>query len=132
MPDRISRPVRFSKSTYARRMALTAGWCAGLAIVTGCAPDAMRNYQATGFNGYLNTLKTACPNLQIGANDIGLWLQYGGVTDNYNYWLDMTSRLYYRRIGSAEYQSAVAAQLGDGSSNAGAFDCIIRNLPEQR
>ena len=72
----------------------------------------MQNYQATGFNGYLNSLKTACPNLQIGANDIGLWLQYGGVTDNYSYWLDMTSRLYYGRIGPATYRSAVTGQLG--------------------
>ena len=132
MSDRVHRPARLPKSSFASRMALTAGCCAALALVAGCAPDAMRNYQATGFNGYLNSLKTACPNLQIGANDIGLWLQYGGVTDNYNYWLDMTSRLYYRRIGAEEYRSAVAAQLGAGSSNAGAFDCIIRNLPEQR
>jgi len=102
------------------------------AVVGACAPDAVRNYAATGFNGYLDSLKTACPNLQIGSNDIGLWLQYSSVNDNFNYWLDMTSKLYYRRISADEYRSAVAAQLGAGSSNAGAFDCIIRNLPEQR
>lgn len=119
MQRRVTRPI------------LTAISFAAFVPLGGRAPDAMRNYQAMGFNGYLNSLKTACPNLQIGANDIGLWLQYGGVTDNYNYWLDMTSRLYYCRVAPAEYRSAVTAQLGDGSSNAGAFDCIIRNLPQQ-
>ena len=105
---------------------------AAMLALGGCAPDAIRNYAATGFNGYLDSLKTACPNLQIGSNEIGLWLQYSSVNDNFNYWLDMTSKLYYRRISAPEYRSAVAAQLGDGSSNAASFDCIIRNLPEQR
>jgi hypothetical protein len=105
---------------------------AAMLALGGCAPDAIRNYAATGFNGYLDSLKTACPNLQIGPNEIGLWLQYSSVNDNFNYWLDMTSKLYYRRISAGEYRSAVAAQLGDGSANAGSFDCIIRNLPEQR
>ena len=103
-----------------------------LAVLAGCAPDAVRNYAAVGFNGYLDSLKTACPNLQIGSNDIGLWLQYNSVNDNYNYWLDMTSKLYYNRISPNEYQSSVSAQLGDGSSNARSFDCIIKNLPAQR
>lgn len=102
------------------------------AVLAGCAPDAVRNDAATGFNGYLDSLKTACPNLQIGNNDIGLWLQYNSVNDNYNYWLDMTSKLYYNRISPNEYQSSVSAQFGDGSSNARSFDCIIRSLPAQR
>jgi hypothetical protein len=103
-----------------------------VAALGGCAPDAMRNYQATGFNGYLDTLKRACPNMRIGSNDIGQWLQYGGGTDNYSYWLDMTSRMYYRRITVAEYRTSVAAQLGGGPADAGAFACIIENLPAQR
>jgi hypothetical protein len=108
-------------------------WLAvALTVLAGCAPDAVRNYAATGFNGYLDSLKTACPNLQIGNNEIGLWLQYSAANDNYNYWLDMTSKLYYNRISPNEYQSSVSAQLGDGSSNARSFDCIIRNLPAQR
>ena len=122
-PSLQCRVVRTALSTFAAAAFVGLG---------GCAPDAMQNYQATGFNGYLNSLKTACPNLQIGANDIGLWLQYGGVTDNYTYWLDMTSRLYYGRIGPATYRSAVTGQLGPGSANDAAFDCIIRNLPEKR
>jgi hypothetical protein len=104
---------------------------AAISALAACAPDSIRNYAATGFNGYLNSLKSTCPNLQIGSNEIGLWLQYSSVNDNFNYWLDMTSKLYYRRVSADEYRSAVAAQLGDGSSNAASFDCIIRNLPEQ-
>ena len=128
----MSRRVHASMRRRVTRPTLTTIVCAAFVALGGCAPDAMRNYQATGFNGYLNSLKTACPNLQIGANDIGLSLQYGGVNENYNYWLDMTSRLYYGRIAPAEYRSAVGAQLGAGSSNAASFDCIIRNLPTQR
>ena len=108
---------------------------AGLALtaaLAGCAPDANRNFQATGFNGYLNSLKIACPNLRIGASDVGQWIQYGSADDNYNYWLDMTSRLYYGRVSPAEYRSAVGAQLGASSSNAAAFDCMIGALPVQR
>jgi len=97
-----------------------------------CAPDAVRNNAATGFNGYLDSLKTACPNLRIGTSDVGQWIQYGSGDNDYNYWLDMTSRLYYGRVSPAEYRSAVGAQLGASTSNAAAFDCMIGALPVQR
>ena len=29
-------------------------------IAAACAPDSVSNRQATGFNGYLNTLATSC------------------------------------------------------------------------
>lgn len=132
MSDRIRRPARSVKPRVVRACAAAAAVGAALALLCGCAPDAMSNYQATGFNGYLNTLKTACPNMRIGDNDIGQSLQYGGVNENYNYWLDMTSRLYYGRVSPAMYRDAVTAQLGPGSPNAAAFDCIFGNLPAQR
>ena len=126
-----------SHKTRAAPQGSTARWIGAaiftaMAVLGGCAPDSVRSYAATGFNGYLNSLKTACPNLRIGASDVGLWLDYNGVNDNYDYWLDMTSKLYYRRISSDEYRSAVSAQLGDSTANAASFDCIIRNLPAQR
>jgi hypothetical protein len=120
------------RSAVAGRFFGCAVALAMLAALAGCAPDAVRSYAATGFNGYLDSLKTACPNLQIGASEIGLWLQYNAVNDNYNYWLDQTSRLYYQRISPDAYRSSVTAQLGDGSYNARSFDCIIRNLPAER
>jgi hypothetical protein len=110
--------------------AALAGMACG--ILAGCAPEAMSNYQATGFNGYLATLKRSCPNMRIGDNEIGLALAYGGINENYNYWLDMTSRLFYGRISPAAYRDGITGQLGPGSSNAAAFDCIFGNLPAQR
>jgi len=100
--------------------------------LAACAPDAIQGGRASGFDGYLDTLKRSCPNMQIGGSDIGQGLTYGAIDDNYNYWLDMTSRLYYGRIGAGEYQAAVTAQLGPGTVNAAAYDCILRNLPAQR
>ena len=100
--------------------------------LAACAPDAMRSVYGSGFNHYLDTLTTVCPNLRIGTNDIGLWLQHGGGTKNYAYWLDMTSRMYFRRITVAEYQASVAAQIGGGAADAESFACIIDNLPAKR
>ena len=105
-----------------------------LAIVAvACAPDSVSNRQATGFNGYLNTLATSCRPLVIGPYDVGGWLMMRGSDDsNYNYFFNMTSRLYYGTVSQAEYQEGVASFLGPGSTNAQAFACIFANLPSQR
>ena len=105
-----------------------------LAIVAvGCAPDSVTNRQATGFNGYLDTLANTCRPLLIGPYDVGGWLTMRGSDDpNYNYFFNMTSRLYYGSVSQAEYQEGVASFLGPGSTNAQAFACIFANLPSQR
>ena len=105
-----------------------------LAIVAvACAPDSVSNRQATGFNGYLNTLATSCRPLVIGPYDVGGWLMMRGSDDsNYNYFFNMTSRLYYGSVSQAEYQDGVGSFLGPGSTNAQAFACIFANLPSQR
>ena len=121
-----------AKSIAARaaRATLLASIAVGAAA---CAPEAVQNYAATGFNGYLQKLPTACPNLQIGQTEIALALKYGGgLSDNYNYWLDMTSRLYYNQISPEGYRAAVTAQLGPSNRNDAAFDCIVNTLPAQR
>jgi hypothetical protein len=102
--------------------------------VAGCAPDAVRTVDATGFNAYLDHLRTACPNLRIGANDISAWLRTSASTndDDYVYWLDQTSRLYYRRITAAQYRSSVLGGLGGNWSDGPAVDCIVRQLPPNR
>jgi len=127
--DRRNRNVKCAPRAAGavRAMAIVAAM-----TLSSCAPDAVRNNAATGFNGYLNSLKTACPNLRIGSSDVGQWIQFGSADDNYNYWLDMTSRLYYGRVSPAEYRSAVGAQLGASTSNAAAFDCMVGALPAQR
>ena len=100
-------------------------------VVAGCAPDAMNNRQATGFNGYLSTLATTCRPLVIGSTDVGQWLINQGSSDpNYSYFLDMTSRLYYGTVSPAAYRDGLTAFIGQGSTNAQAFACIFGNLPQ--
>ena len=98
----------------------------------GCAPDTVSNRQATGFNGYLDTLANSCRPLVIGPYDVGSWLMMRGSNDpNYSYFFDMTSKLYYGTVSQGAYQEGVAGFLGAGSSNAQAFACIFAYLPSQ-
>ncbi|MBB3015436.1 hypothetical protein FHX62_004121 [Cupriavidus alkaliphilus] len=103
------------------------------AMLAACAPDSVRNLEARGFNAYLDSLQAACPNMVVGSSNISEWLRTSGSRDddNYVYWLDQTSRLYYRRISPAQYRASVSAALG-GKSDARALDCIVRNLPADR
>ena len=99
----------------------------------GCAPDTVSNRQATGFNGYLDTLVNSCRPLVIGPYDVGSWLMMRGSNDpNYSYFLDMTSKLYYGTVSQAEYREGVSSFLGPGSTNAQSFACIVANLPGQQ
>ncbi|WP_434475908.1 hypothetical protein [Cupriavidus taiwanensis] len=102
-------------------------------VLAACAPDSVRNIEARGFNAYLDSLQAACPNMVVGSSNISEWLRTSGSRDddNYVYWLDQTSRLYYRRISAAQYRDSVSAALG-GKSDSRALDCIVRNLPAER
>jgi hypothetical protein len=103
------------------------------AAATGCAPDSVRNMQATGFNGYLDTLKSACKPLMLGSANVSDWLWQMAPSDpNYSYWLDMTSRLYYGRISPESYRVGITGFLGVGSSDDSSYACIFRNLPADR
>ncbi|MFJ4292403.1 hypothetical protein ACIP1U_21865 [Cupriavidus sp. NPDC089707] len=117
-----SKPLRFAFAA-----------AAAVALLAGCAPDSVRNVQAKGFNAYLDSLKTACPNMVMGSSNISDWLRSSGdrADDNYVYWLDQTSRLYYQRISVKQYRDSISAALG-GRSDAPALDCIVRNLPPDR
>jgi hypothetical protein len=98
----------------------------------GCAPDALNNRQATGFNAYLDTIATNCRPLMIGGSNIAEWLRTPGSNDpNYMYFLDMTSRLYYGDVSRDTYRDGITGFLGPGSTNAQSFACIFRNLPAQ-
>ena len=106
-------------------MALTIG-----IAVAGCAPDALTNRDAPGFNAYLQTVATSCRPLMIGNSDVGEWLRNAGSSDpNYAYFLDMTSRLYYGTVARDAYRAGITGFLGPGTSNATSFACIFRNLP---
>ena len=99
-----------------------------LAGLTGCAPDAWSNKQATGLNAFLNQIATQCAPLQLGRyNMSGMILRNDiGSTDAYNYFFDQTSRLYFGTLPAAAYRSSI-----DGffeGPNA-AVDCILSQLP---
>ena len=102
-------------------------------LTAACAPDSVRNVQASGFNAYVNQIASACQPLQIGSQDVGELIRRNEMGDNnYEYFMDVTSRLYYNRIGPEGYRTAVTGFFGAGSSNQRSFDCIIGNLPLDR
>jgi hypothetical protein len=104
------------------------------ALLAGCAPDAVRSVDATGYNGFIRTIGTACRPLQIGDRDVSemIRLQNGGNDNGYDYFLDVTSKLYYNRISPAAYRENLTGFFGAGTSNEASFACILNNLPAQR
>src|SRR5450432_3013635 len=122
-----------SGAALRKKLALSASLLAVGAVLAGCAPDAVRSVDATGFNGFLRQIGTVCRPLQIGDQDIGEMLRQGGAgTDSYNYFLDVTSKLYYNRISPAAYRQSLTGFFGSGTANGASFDCILNNLPAQR
>jgi len=107
-----------------------------LACVTfaaGCAPDSVRSVQATGFNAYMKQLPASCKRLQIGSQDLTEQILMNDMgNDNYNYFMDATSKLYYNRMSPASYRQALVGFFGAGTYNDQSFDCIIRTLPPDR
>ena len=114
-------------------LCIIAAAAASVAMLAACAPDAVRSRQATDFNAFLDALPAACPNMMVGTNNISEWLRTSGSRsdDDYVYWLDQTSRLYYQRISAQQYRDSVSAALG-GRSDSPALDCIVRHLPAKR
>lgn len=104
-----------------------------IAALAACAPDAVTNKYATGFNAYLNQIAVACKPLMIGRYDMTYRLQHQGIaSDNYDYFFDATSQLYYQRSTPADYRSAINGFFGAGAITDGSIDCIIANLPADR
>ena len=125
-----SGPAASSKVLQLYRLAI-----AGIVVTVAaaCAPDSVRNIQATGFNAYVNQIASVCQPLQIGSQDVGELIRRNAMGDNnYEYFMDVTSRLYYNRLGPEGYRTAVTGFFGDGTSNQRSFDCIIGNLPLDR
>lgn len=97
------------------------------ALVAACAPDAMNNRAATGFDGFVDNVSRVCAPIQLGPYQLANPLMGGAGGNSYDYWLDQTSRLYDRRIGPGQYRESLTAFFGPG--NDGTIDCIVRNLP---
>lgn len=104
------------------------------AVLAACAPDAVRSIDATGFNGFIRTIRTVCQPMQIGDKDVGEMLRLGNAgNDNaYDYFLDVSSKLYYNRMSFAAYRENLTGFFGAGTGNDAAFACIEKNLPAQR
>ena len=126
-----------SSARSSPRSFATAGRIAGLALaialgvaVAGCAPEAWKNTQATGFNGWLDTVAATCQPLMIGDVDIGRSIRQNAMGDDkYSYFLDVSSRFYAGNLSRAAYRQSLESFLGPGSSNDAAFACIFRSLP---
>lgn len=108
-----------------------AGAAVALALLlSGCAPDAWTSSTATGFNGYLKTIQVQCSPLLLGRQEMSWALQTGAGDNDYNYFLDQTSKLYYRKIGPSGYNESLTAFFGAGYERA--INCIIAKLPAER
>jgi hypothetical protein len=106
---------------------------ASAAFAVGCAPDSVRSAQATGFNAYLKQLPTSCKRIQIGDADLTELISQSAMGVNgYDYFVDVTSKLYYNRMSQASYRQALVGFFGTGTYNDQAFDCIFRTLPPDR
>lgn len=106
---------------------------AAMAALTGCAPDAVTNKYATGFNAYIDQIAVACKPLMVGQYDMTYRLQQKGVYgDDFNYFFDATSQLYYQRRTPDDYRSAINGFFGAGAITNRSIDCIIANLPADR
>ena len=95
--------------------------------LASCAPEAVTNRAAPGFNGFVNDISRVCAPLQFGRYQLSNPLMGGAGGNSYDYWLDQTSRLYYRRIAPAAYRESLNAFFGAG--NDATIDCIVGNLP---
>jgi hypothetical protein len=103
------------------------------AALAGCAPEAMNNRQATEFNAFLDRIATACQPLVIGSRDIGQDIRRGrSFGDDYDYFLDLTSRLYYGQITEGAYRSGITGFFGPGATTNAALDCIVANVATNR
>lgn len=102
--------------------------------LAACAPDSVRNFEAKGFNQYVDRIQNTCADATLGTHPVGEWLRTGSDESDseYVYWLDQTSRLYYQRISVPEYRASIAGAMGGDQVNADALNCIVRLLPPDR
>ncbi len=106
--------------------------CTG--ALSACAPDAWNNVQATGYDAFLNEIATKCKPLLIGSRDMSFKILHNdsGDDSNYNYFLDITSELYYGRTSPEAYRSGISGFLGGGADTNRSLDCIMATLHARR
>ena len=57
--------------------------------------------------------------MQLGRYQLATPLMGGGGDGSYDYWLDQTSKLYYRAITPAQYRESLTAFFGAGNGALG-------------
>jgi hypothetical protein len=102
-----------------------------LPVIGGCASDSVTNRQATGYNAFLDTIARECNPLQIGRYQMSQMIQRNAIDDDYIYFIDQTSRLYYGTISPAAYRSSIDGFFLGGSTGV-AIDCIVSKLPQSQ
>lgn len=116
---------------HARRSLAVA--LAAAALAAGCAPDTVTNRAATGFNAYLDDVAEKCKPLMLGSYDMTWKLQHTGIYgDDYNYFFDLASKLYYQRTGSDAFRTGINGFFGSDARTNASIDCMIANLPANR
>ena len=103
-----------------------AALAAFLLLTAACAPDAVNNRAATGFDGFVDRVSRVCAPVQLGQYQLGNPLMGGAGGNSYDFWLDQTSKLYYRTISAAQYRESLNAFFGAG--NDGTIACIVGTL----
>ena len=99
--------------------------------VCGCVPDSVSNRQATGYNAFLDRIAKECNPLSLGSYQMSQMIERNAIDDNYIYFLDQTSRVYYGAITQAAYRSSIDGFFQGGSTNV-AIDCILSKLPQNQ
>lgn len=98
-----------------------------LPLLASCAPEAFNNRAATGFNGFIDQVSRVCKPVQLGPYQLYNPLMGGVGNNSYDFWLDQSSRLYYRQISPAAYRDSINAFFNGG--NDATIDCILGQLP---
>jgi hypothetical protein len=117
------------------RLASSALVLASITLLAACAPgSAVRSVDTTGYNGFIRKIGAECQPLLIGSKDVGemIRLENAGNDNGYDFFLDISSKLYYNRISFAAYRENLTAFFGTGTGNDAAFACIQRHLAAQR
>jgi hypothetical protein len=89
--------------------------------VSGCAPGAW-NAQ-TGYDTFMNTIATACPQRIHG-------VEISTLENNDASFLDINSRLYYGKISPDQFREYVNGFYSDSPETNQAIDCIIAHVPK--
>ncbi len=114
------------------RKTLAFTLASALIALAGCAPDAWNSRQATGYNGFVNRIAQECYPMQLGSYQMSQQIQRNEMDDNYIYFLDQTSRVYYGQITQAAYRDSINGFFQGSATTDIALDCILSKLPQNQ